>query len=133
MRCQVRHAARDGGRGAALTIIATSDVMCAGRQQLRLVMAWAGLSRRRLVTSVMVMPIIFMHRVRGVIMMMVMRHNMINMSLGSMLTKMLAFLQSALVSTAVSWVEEGVPVGSMSDGCGSFGRISPHRVLRKPT
>jgi hypothetical protein len=41
------------------------------------VMAWAELSRRRLVTSVMVMSLIFVHRVRRVIMMMVMRHYMI--------------------------------------------------------
>jgi hypothetical protein len=72
MRCQVRRA-RDGGRRVASTIIAMSDVMCAIRLQPRLVMAWTVLTRRRLVTSVMVMLLIILHGVHGVIMMMVMR------------------------------------------------------------
>ncbi len=55
-----------------------SDVMCAIRPPTRLVTAWARLVRRRLVTSVMVVLVIFMHRVQGEIMMMVMRHNTIN-------------------------------------------------------
>ncbi len=41
-------------------------------------MAWTELAHWRLVTSVMVIPFIFKHRVRGVIMMMVMRQNMIS-------------------------------------------------------
>ncbi len=52
--------------------------MCVSRLQPRLVMARTELVRRRLVTSVMVMPIIFMHRVRGLIRMMMMRHAMIS-------------------------------------------------------
>ncbi len=47
--------------------------MCISQFQLRLVMAWTELAGRRLVTSVMVMSEILMHRVRRVIMMMVMR------------------------------------------------------------
>jgi ABC-type sulfate transport system permease component len=39
-------------------------------------MAWTELAHRRLVTSVMVMPFILKHRVRGLIMMMVMRQFM---------------------------------------------------------
>ncbi len=50
-----------------------TDVMCVSRLQPRLVMAWTELARRRLVTSVMVMLVIISHRVRRVIMMMVMR------------------------------------------------------------
>jgi hypothetical protein len=45
VRCLVRRAARDGGRGVASTIIATSDVMCISRLQPRLVMAWTVLPR----------------------------------------------------------------------------------------
>jgi hypothetical protein len=77
MCCQVRRA-RDGGRRAASTIIATSDAMRAIRLQLRLLMAWTELAGWRLVTSVMVMPFIFKHRVQRVIRMMVMRHGLIN-------------------------------------------------------
>ncbi len=73
MRCPIRRA-RDGGKGAASTIIATSDVMRANRSQLRLVMAWAELARRRLVTSVMV-TLVIEHSVLRRIMMMVMRHD----------------------------------------------------------
>ncbi len=51
--------------------------MCISRFQLRLVMAWTELASRRLVTSVMVMSVILMHRVQRVIMMMKMRHRMI--------------------------------------------------------
>ncbi len=58
-------------------MIATSDVMCISCRQLRLVMAWTELAGRRLVTSVMVMPIIFKHRVPRAIRMMVMRQNTI--------------------------------------------------------
>ncbi len=60
-------------------MIATSDVMCISRTRPRLVMAWAERASRRLVTSVMVMPIIFRHCVPRVIRMMVMRHNLIDM------------------------------------------------------
>ncbi len=56
-------------------MIATSDVMCISRFQLRLVTARTELVSRRLVTSVIVMLAIFSHRVRGVILMMVMRQN----------------------------------------------------------
>ncbi len=71
-RCQAWHR-RVGGRLAAVTIIATSDVMdCADRLPLRLVMAWTETARRRLVTSVMVMLVI-KHWVLWPIMMMVMR------------------------------------------------------------
>jgi hypothetical protein len=72
MRCPIRRA-RDGGKGAASTIIAMSDVMRANRRQLRHVMAWAKLARRRLVTSVMVTLVIEQVMLR-LIMMMVMRH-----------------------------------------------------------
>ncbi len=72
MHCQIRRA-RDGGGGVAFTIIATSDVICVSRLQLRHVMAWTELTRRRLVTSVMVVLVIFLHRVHGLTMMMVMR------------------------------------------------------------
>ncbi len=54
-------------------MIATPDVMCVSRLQLRLVIAWAELTWRRLVTSVIMMLAIISHRVHGVIMMMVMR------------------------------------------------------------
>ncbi len=77
VRCLARHTARDGGRGAASTMLAISDVMCVIRLQHRHVIAWTGLTRRRLVTSVMVMPFIVKHRVPRVIMMMVMRQHMI--------------------------------------------------------
>ncbi len=73
MRCQVRRA-RGGGGGVASTIIAMSDVMCTIRLPIRLLMAWTGTARRRLVTSVMVMSFILKHRVLMAIRMMVMRH-----------------------------------------------------------
>jgi hypothetical protein len=57
--------------------------MCASRLPFRLVMAWTETTRRRLMTSVLVMLEIFMHRVRRVIMMIVMRHFMTFPCLGS--------------------------------------------------